>query len=155
ALAKGLYLAVLGNRHLDPHVTRFQSVVHILTSRLKFPPAPVYLLFYGGLGLGILSLWLVAEHDSRFARVSSFAAMLGQNSLVMFVSQAAVYYTLVHDIHERLPYASWGWPLYLAVSMVFVVVPTWAWHRLGYRKYLTVGYRQWRERHLLDAYEGR
>jgi uncharacterized membrane protein len=141
AVAKGLYLVAVWSHRFGPEHARLQEVVHILTSRLQFPPAPVYLLLYGGLGLGVLSLWLLVDRRAAIPRLARFAAMLGQNSLFMFICQAAVYYTIVHTVHARLPYA-WAWPGYLAMSMALVILCTLAWHRLGYRTFLTVGYRQ-------------
>jgi uncharacterized membrane protein len=143
AVAKGVYLAAVASHRFGPEQARLQDIVHILTSRLQFPPTPVYLLFYGGLGLGVLSLWLLLERRAALPRLSHFAVILGQNSLVAFVAQAAVYYTLVHTLRGRFPHA-WAWPGYLALSMALVILCTLAWHRLGYRKYLTVGYRHWR-----------
>jgi uncharacterized membrane protein len=78
AVAKGLYLAAVATHRFGPEHAQLQSVAHMLTSRFQFPPAPVYLLFYGGLGLGVLSLWLVAEHRARLPRLCRFAVILGQ-----------------------------------------------------------------------------
>ena len=124
--------------------SRLQELVHTLTSRTKWPPAPGYLLFYGGLGVSVLALCLLAEQRQTVMRMRTFAAVLGQNSLVMFVIQAAVYYTVLHLVRPYLPAVS-AWPLYMALSIGIVIAPALVWHRFGYRRFLTVGYRLWRD----------
>jgi hypothetical protein len=121
------------------------EAVRMLTSpHMKFPPSPAYFLFYGGLGLLWVSLWLAAERRGRFLAVTDGAVMLGQASLFVFILQFFVYFTLVHLVRSYLPF-TFAWPVYLVASMGGVVGLTWVWHRLGYRRFVTVGLRNWPE----------
>ena len=103
AVAKGAYMVAVRRHLLGGPQSRLQELVHILTSRTKWPPAPGYLLFYGGLGVSVLAFCLLAEQRQTVLRMRTFAAVLGQNSLVMFVIQAAVYYTVLHLVRPYLP----------------------------------------------------
>lgn len=113
--------------------------LYVITSPFqKNPPSLSYFLFYGGLGVGlILAGWLYVERKGW--AVLRWAAALGQTSLVMFVTQSYVYYTGVYFLRPHL--SERYWPLWLAASVVIVLIPSVVWHRMGLNKFITIGYR--------------
>jgi hypothetical protein len=114
------------------------AVETLCSPHVKFPPSPVYVCFFGGLGIILLSACLEAENRGLIAQVIRYAASLGQTSLVMFVTQFYLFYTVLYLLRPRLPLAG-AWPVYLLLSIMIVVQIARIWHRRGYRKYLTVG----------------
>jgi hypothetical protein len=108
----------------------------------RIPPGPVYLLFYGGLGLLLLRLCFIAERSTR-SRVASvyvkYASAIGQSSLFTYVWQYYVYYTGLHLIRPYVPF-QWAWPAYFAITAVLVLGPALWWHGGGYNRFITVGY---------------
>jgi peptidoglycan/LPS O-acetylase OafA/YrhL len=107
----------------------------------KTPPSLVYFLFYGSIGLVLLSACLRATSDVRMARVVRGLETIGRTSFAVFVIQFFIYFTVLRAVRPHLPWA-WAWPVYFALSIVAIVVPAIAWHRAGYNRFLTVGYRR-------------
>jgi hypothetical protein len=140
---KGGYLIALHWGLLGDPSAPAAVVVHALTARVKAPPSPVYLLFFGGLACGVLALLLAAERSGRFTRLLGYIEVFGQTSLVMFVTQSFVYYTFLHALRPRLPGGAL-WPLYLIVSMLPVIAVALMWHKKGCGRFITIGYSRWR-----------
>jgi uncharacterized membrane protein len=113
------------------------GLAYQLTTPLqKYPPGPTYVLFYGGAGIlmaGVL-LWLEQGGWARWIRQE--LAVLGRASLFLFVLQFFVYYTGFAFL--SLPYAPW-WPVYFALSVVFLWWSARVWLSLGYNRFITVG----------------
>ena len=107
----------------------------------KTPPSLVYFLFYGSIGLVLISASLRLASDDRMARVVAGLSTIGQTSFAVFVIQFFVYFTVLHAVRPYLPWA-WAWPAYFGLSIVAIVVPALGWHRGGYNRLLTVGYRR-------------
>lgn len=107
----------------------------------KTPPSLVYFLFYGSIGLTLISASLRVSSEARMARVVRALSTIGQTSFVVFVIQFFVYFTVLPVVRPHLPLAS-AWPLYFAVSIVATLLPAIVWHRGGYNRLLTVGYRR-------------
>jgi len=107
----------------------------------KMPPSLVYFLFYGSLGLVLISTSLRLASQARMARVVRGLSIIGQTSFAVFVIQFFVYFTVLHAVRPFLPWA-WAWPAYFVLSVVACVAPAVFWHRAGYNRYLTVGYRR-------------
>jgi hypothetical protein len=107
----------------------------------KWPPSPIYLLFYGGIGLLLIVGCLRAVEDPRGRSVVSALATLGQTSFVLFVVQYAVYFEILPRVRGYL--AEGWWPVYFALSIPLVIVPALVWHRAGGNRLLTVGYQRW------------
>lgn len=80
----------------------------------KMPPGPTYLALYCGLGLALLALLLKAERAGRLRHAVRWAAMLGRHSLLAFIAQFFVYYSLLPALR---PASSAAWPLYLLASL--------------------------------------
>jgi len=107
----------------------------------RIPPGPVYILFYGGLGLLLLRLSFAAEQRvGRWVKTYvDYASAVGQVSLFTFVWQYYVYYTGIHLLQPYMPF-DWAAPAYFAATVWLVMAPALWWHRNDYNKYITVGY---------------
>ena len=103
----------------------------------KLPPTFTYFLFYGGIGLLILYSFLKFERLRFVGRAMELLQVLGQVSLVAFILQYYVYFSLF--IILNLKYSVF-WPLYFAVSVCLIYVPTRFAFRHGFNKYLSVPY---------------
>jgi uncharacterized membrane protein len=113
------------------------ALVFLTSTWQKLPPGPVYLLCYLGLALYLVtaSLWLARARPD--AALLKMFALLGRNSLIVFVAQYAVYYTVLYSLH--LPYTQW-WPLLFAASFLALVLFAAGWQRANGQRLLTVGY---------------
>jgi uncharacterized membrane protein len=107
----------------------------------KCPPSPVYVGLYAGLGLLMIRALLTAEESPRFRRWLAAPAAVGRASLVAYIAQSYVYFTLMN--WWRLPYTML-WPILLVASAAAVVAAALLWRRLGDNDYLAVGYRSLR-----------
>jgi hypothetical protein len=107
----------------------------------KMPPSLVYFLFYGAIGLVLISASLRLASVPRMAHVVRGLSTIGQTSFVVFVIQFFVYFTVLRAVRPHLPLA-WAWPLYFGLSIVATLAPALAWHRGGCNRFLTVGYRR-------------
>jgi hypothetical protein len=104
----------------------------------KEPPSPAYLLFYGAIGLGMISACLFCERRGLCRGFASRTIVLGQTSLVAFVAQYYVFYTALEFLlRNRL--LTLAWPVYFLVSVAAVFAIALAWHRRGYDRFITVG----------------
>jgi uncharacterized membrane protein len=106
----------------------------------KEPPGFDYVLFFGSCGVLLVagSMYLLKRNAVRW--LTRRAAQLGQTSFVVFVFQFYVYLTVMVPIRRYLPY-QFAWPVYFLASIVLIILPALAWHRRGYNRFLTVGYR--------------
>jgi uncharacterized membrane protein len=104
----------------------------------KEPPSPSYILFYGALGLSLISACFFCERRGLLRAVASRTVAFGQTSLVAFVAQYYVYYLgLEFILRSQLP--ALPWPVYFLASVVTVGAVTLAWHRRGYNRFITTG----------------
>ncbi len=116
----------------------------------KTPPSLVYFLFYGSLGLMLISACLRLASDDRMAGIYRGLATIGQTSFAVFVIQFFIYFTVLHALRPHLPFA-WAWPVYFVLSMVAIFVPALGWRRAGYNKFLTVLGDRWSARRRVRA----
>lgn len=111
----------------------------VLTSPwTKLPPAPAYLLFYGGLGLILVAGTLMVERRKLVQPLFKWATLLGRASLFVFILQFYVYYMLLLSLN--LPYTPL-WPLVFIASLVGITALAKVWDEGGRNRYLTVGLR--------------
>jgi peptidoglycan/LPS O-acetylase OafA/YrhL len=112
----------------------------------KMPPSLVYFLFYGAIGLMLISACLRLTEEVHVARLVRCLATIGRTSFAVFVFQSFVYFTLMLQLRRHLP-LTWAWPVYFVVSVSAIVASGFVWHRADCNRFLTVGYRRWvRER---------
>lgn len=117
-----------------PGEAAWYALTHVLQ---KVPPGPGFFLFYGGMGLLLLSLMLRLELEGRGARYLAFTAVIGQNSLFIFLIQEHLYVQGLWRLNA--PYG-WWWPVLCFATVALTIAITFWWHRMGFGRYLTVGY---------------
>jgi len=106
----------------------------------KAPPSPVYLMFFGGIAACLIAAATLLSVHGLAPRVSGWAAVLGRNSLFVFMLQSVVF----RDVIARVPLEGhpWAWPLAFGTAALFVWSGAWVWDRLGGNRWLTIGIRQ-------------
>ncbi len=108
----------------------------VLSAGQKYPPSATYLLGSAALGCAILAAAAWVEDRGLVPRAFAVLALVGRNSLVVFVLQYFVYY--VGFFLLRLPMSPL-WPLYFGVSILINVGAAWLWEEYAGNNYLTVG----------------
>lgn len=102
----------------------------------KFPPGPVYLAFFGGAGLMLISRAFAISRVSSFAYLTRPIATLGRASFFVFVLQGYLYYLVLPPL--RLPYPHL-WPGYYVVTILLLVGAASIWDHVDGNRYLSVG----------------
>ncbi|MBI3555845.1 MAG: DUF1624 domain-containing protein [Deltaproteobacteria bacterium] len=111
------------------------SWCHVLASPYqKSPPGPVYLLFYGGLGLLILYFIFRHESSGRIKFYLNITCLLGQTSFFVFMLQYYVYGLFFHMC--KLQYTAF-WPIYFFASVVAILLCARVWRSKGLNRYLS------------------
>jgi hypothetical protein len=103
----------------------------------KLPPSPAYILFFGGIGILVLSGFCSAEQRHPNAGALKLASLIGRNSLFVFILQFYVYYVALDRM--TLP-RSVPWPIYLIASWAFIIAATFAFDRRGFSRFISVGF---------------
>jgi len=63
----------------------------------KYPPSPVYFLFFGGIALTLLSGIFIFRDSIAMKVYGKFIVVFGRNSLFVFILQYYIYYQLYHS----------------------------------------------------------
>jgi hypothetical protein len=103
----------------------------------KSPPAPLYLLFYGGAGLLLLCGCLIAEKRKWFRRTFCYAVVSGETALFVYLAHWYVLW-----IGSRL-LPRGGVALgftYFALSTAILVAAAHIWKRQALNRFITVRY---------------
>ncbi len=101
----------------------------------KYPPGPIYFLFYGGIGMFMLFL-LLRYREARIVKFYvSWISVLGRASLVTFIIQYYVYWVFMPNI--CIPAIFWMLPLIGSVAFIYML--SYLWLRKGLNVLLTVG----------------
>jgi Heparan-alpha-glucosaminide N-acetyltransferase, catalytic len=101
----------------------------------KLPPAPAYLAFYGGAGLLLTGVLLLAQRWPPMDWFLRLTSRMGQTSLFLFILQYFVYFSFFPL--AALSYRPF-WPAYFFVSLLFVILVDLFWYRHGLNRLLTV-----------------
>ena len=100
----------------------------------KYPPGPVYMLFYGGLAIAIVAVLIVVE--SRGWPGMGFLASNGQASFFIF----AVHPVLL-DVLSLLPSRpSAAWPIYFVAFYAAMSALALMWERSNGNRFMTVAF---------------
>jgi hypothetical protein len=137
ALACVAVVATMDPGALLPSEDTFTQLSDFASPFQKLPPAPLYLLGYGGLALLMMGALMWAEEHAVAKRLLRSASLVGRTSLFVFVLQYYVNFVIVPVL--RLPDSPW-WPLYFAGSLGAIYLATTAWSRAGLNRLITVGY---------------
>jgi uncharacterized membrane protein len=119
----------------------------LLSFDQKFPPSPVYVLWFGGCGLALLSLFALIEQRQWVSVALHTVALAGRNSFFSFTIQFYVYYVGLDMLGLSI---SPLWPLYFLASAALVFALATACNRRGYVRFLTVGFRGYQSRERLS-----
>ena len=122
-LKAGFFL--LNQWHVLPDpVSSFRVLLSLFHKR---PPFPGYFLFFGGVGLFLLSTLLRFGRQDRFLReFSEVMITMGRTSLFVFIVQFYVYYGVFTEL--RLPYSGF-WPVYFVASIAFILLLSKMWYQ--------------------------
>jgi uncharacterized membrane protein len=119
----------------------FMNAVSMTLSPLqKLPPGPTYLLFYGGAGVGVSGLILIAVAQKTLTWFISALALVGRASFFVFVLQFLIFWVIVPKFGQ--PMLARGWPLSFALSIAFIWLSAAAWDRMKGNQWLTLGLRR-------------
>jgi uncharacterized membrane protein len=111
------------------------DVLYRITSPFnKLPPSPVYVAFYGGIGL-LMAGALVALERRGSRLLTTWLALLGRCSLFVFLIQFYIFYLAFHFI--KFPYQKL-WPMYFALTMGLITTCAWRWEKAGYNRWFNV-----------------
>ncbi len=103
----------------------------------KSPPAPLYLMFYGGLGMLLILGCLMLETRGWCRRALRCAEVCGEVSLFVFIAHFYVFWLGIYKLGPGGP----GLGLvYFALSVTALVIAAQVWHRGEYNRVFTVGY---------------
>ena len=103
----------------------------------KSPPGPLYLLFYGGVGMLLVTGCLVAETRGWCRRGLRWAGMCGEASLFIFIAQFYLLWLVVYKLGPGGPGLG---IVYFALSVTALVIAARGWQLRQYNRVFTVGY---------------
>jgi uncharacterized membrane protein len=115
---------------LDP------SFAHFLSPYQKFPPGPVYLLFFGGTGMLLVAAVLEAGRRGVLPLLFKPLRQIGLASFFVYIVQFYLYSVILHTL--RLPYTPF-WPLIFLFSIILLAAVATVWNRKAGNQFLTVG----------------
>lgn len=123
-------------RGVAPAFVAGHSWISLWSVSYKFPPGPVYLLFFGGAGLMLIARAFALSRIPSLDYLTRPLAALGRASFFVFVLQGYLYYIVLPLLH--LPYPSL-WPAYYLVTIMLLLAAAGIWDRFDANRYLTVG----------------
>jgi uncharacterized membrane protein len=139
AIAVGVGLRVVGwgfrgHIAMSP-LTGMARFEPMFSPSTKLPPGPTYVLFYGGLGLVLISALAFVDHRGYLRWLVDWLGTIGRSSLAIFIAQFYVYYTFLGLAH--IPYSP-AWPLLYVASLVAIGLFARWWDGRGLNSILTV-----------------
>lgn len=137
ALAIKLIYMILANLDL---LTPTADLYRFVSPWQKYPPGPLYLLLLGGGALFVISGVLLAERAHWIRRYLRLAEIVGRNSLLAFLLQYFVYYTVFYVLVTKTSLITPGMAAgFLLVSLLGqVALITWL-DRCNVNRAWTVG----------------
>ncbi len=149
SLALGV-AAKLGLHALRTSLPALDQTHHLLlfsiSSYQKFPPGPVYLVFFGGAGMLLVSAILEAGRRGTQRFLLNQLRQIGSASLFVYVLQFYLYGVVLRAL--RLPYSLW-WPLLFLFTIIILAKAAALWNARDGNRFLTVGLGavlKWNER---------
>lgn len=113
-----------------------QNISSLLSFYQKFPPGPVYLMFFGGAGMLLVAAILEAGRRGLQPLLLNQLRQIGLASLFIYVVQFYVYVVVLRSL--RLPYTPF-WPAVFLISLVFLGWAARRWNANEGNRFLTVG----------------
>jgi uncharacterized membrane protein len=101
----------------------------------KNPPAPLYLMFYGGAGLMMLSVLFFLVRENKASFLIDSLEIIGKTSLVAFILQYFIYFSVF--VWLDLKFQSF-WMIYFIVSVVVIFRVLHFWQAKGLNRYFSI-----------------
>ena len=140
-ISAGCGTAITLARHLvraiAPAIEHDHSVLFgFLALGRKYPPGPVYLLFFGGCGLILISKAFSLAREGAWPALTRPLGVIGRASFFIFILQGYVYVLVLPAI--GLPHPAL-WPVYYLASLLVFALAATIWNSFEGNRYLTVG----------------
>jgi len=137
AIGIGAKIALHVFRDYAPVFDRIHPLLMFsISSYQKFPPGPVYLVYFGGLGMLLVAGILECGRRQMVPMLFNLLRQLGLASLFVYIAQFYVYVVVLRSLH--LPFSHF-WPLLFLGSLVILVAAAKVWNSRAGNRYLTVG----------------
>jgi hypothetical protein len=138
-------------RAIAPAIEQNHAVLFgFLALGRKYPPGPVYLLFFGGIGLILISKAFAVARAGTWPALTRPLGAIGRASFFIFILQGYVYMLVLPAI--GLPHPAL-WPLYYLASLLVFFLAATFWNSFEGNRYLTVGL--WRTVPMVKAVRAR
>ncbi|HET7614589.1 MAG TPA: heparan-alpha-glucosaminide N-acetyltransferase domain-containing protein [Gemmatimonadaceae bacterium] len=111
-------------------------LVFSVSTYQKFPPGPVYVIFFGGAGMVMVAAILEAGRRGMMPFLLGRLRQIGLASLFIYVLQYYVYVVVLRAL--RLPYSPF-WPLLFLFTIFLLERAAAVWNSAEGNRYLTVG----------------
>jgi len=111
-------------------------LVFSVSTYQKFPPGPVYVIFFGGAGMLMVAAILEAGRRGLMPFLLNRRRQIGLASLFIYVLQYYVYVVVLRAL--RLPYSPF-WPLLFLFTLFLLERAAALWNSAEGNRYLTVG----------------
>jgi hypothetical protein len=111
------------------------DIQYLMCATCRYPPSIAFYIFFGGIIFAILFIMFKFNKIYPVRIFMNYAAILGRNSLFVFVIQYYVYYTIFYEL--RLSY-SVIWPLYFIISIAVISALATIWDRKGLNRLITM-----------------
>ena len=155
-LALGVKLVILVLRQTVPVFAQAHpGLLNFLSFYQKFPPGPMYFLFFGGAGMLLVAAVLEAGRRGIQPFLLGQLRQIGLASLFVYVVQYYLYAVALRALH--LPYTPF-WPILLALSIVLLAFAANLWNSVEGNRFLTVGVGpilEWNSRRKNDGHASR
>jgi uncharacterized membrane protein len=139
AIISAICVGLVGVFALIKHASRWTPFHHVLLNQLlwagqKYPPGPMYLLLYGGLGFAIVSALMIAQSAGSSRALKTMAAV-GQSAFFIYVIHFYLFDAL--SLLQRRPV--FAWPLFFVLSCLAIGLAATQWQSRNGNRLLTVG----------------
>ena len=136
-LALGVKFVLVALRQTVPLFAQAHpDLLNFLSFYQKFPPGPMYLLFFTGAGMLLVAAVLEAGRRGIQPFLLGQLRQIGLASLFVYVIQYYVYAVALRALH--LPYSQF-WPILFALSIVLLAIAAKLWNSVDGNRFLTVG----------------
>jgi uncharacterized membrane protein len=112
------------------------TLTHLLSFYQKFPPGPVYLCFFGGVGMLLVAGILEVGRRGAQPFLMNQLRQIGLASFFVYIVQFYVYGVVERSL--RLPYTPF-WPLIFLSSLVLFDIVANVWNPVVVNRFLSVG----------------
>lgn len=123
----------------EPHVA--DLLRHTIDPRIKWPPSPAYLLFYGGAGLLMAGIFFAGKPAAIVGPIVRITSTIGRASLMCFVLQDWLLFVVPKIFGFRDVISVTFWLAYVSFVLVALYVAALFWGSIRGNRFFTVGLR--------------